>query len=761
MYNRKSMVIIPLILFLFCLLTAPAQGQDALGFSQLVKGGTDPKTGEYDPHNSYAYSMAWFKDKLYVGTNRDMLALRKIQDILGRRPLPEMDPFPIEYTPSDPFWHDDGDGEFEEGEGLDTRAQIWRYTPDPENPETGKWERVYQADWIMTDPNTYVAEAVGYRNMIVFEEPDGTEALYVSTFIAIGDGAHLLRTETGNENEWEIVSNWFGLPKEEITSIRGLASFKEKLYASVAGPESSEEYIKVYESPDGFPDVDPNTPWRSVSLAAFGDDHNKEIYELCVFNDFLYAATLNPYPLDGGFQIWKTAAEEEDYDPINETYTDWKKVIDQGAYRGNLNETVTSMYVFKDKLYVGGAVQGGGIDLSFKDDPEIGPVGPGIAELLYINPDDTWEMVCGEGRDTPDGDKVPKIASGPGFGDFFTGYFWRIRSHRVEVEDGYEDWLYVGTMDNSIFTKYILLDEMNELLYNWLTEYPEGPEAGVEYILEKTGGFNLWKSLNGEGDWYPINFNGFGTPFNYGVRTLQSTPHGLFLGTANPFTDDVPEGGCQVWLGIPGAVNAPGNFQANFGEHEVKLRWTPSENAIMYRIIRHTATERMGRFGKTRIIFPSSPPPPESVGVTTETFYVDNTVEPGKAYAYYVKADTGAGVSDGSDVKMGVAKDIFFPVIPGRFVFNRATRMFFQTITIINNTPAPLKPNTPIVLEGLTPNVILVNQNGRAGNGSPFVYAPQIPGVGGSVQITLKFKNPRFAPINYVPFVVFGRDVEP
>ena len=46
MYNRKSMVIIPLILFLFCLLTAPAQGQDALGFSQLVKGGTDPKTGE-------------------------------------------------------------------------------------------------------------------------------------------------------------------------------------------------------------------------------------------------------------------------------------------------------------------------------------------------------------------------------------------------------------------------------------------------------------------------------------------------------------------------------------------------------------------------------------------------------------------------------------------------------------------------------------------------------------------------------------------
>lgn len=759
MYSKKVMVIMPVIFFLLFSLTISAQGQEALGFSQIAKGGFWTEEGKHDSHNSYAYSMAWFKDKLYVGTNRDMLALRKIQADLGIRPLPEMDPFPIAYTPGDPFWHDDNENEvFEEGEGLDTRAQIWRYTPDPESPENGEWEKVYQADWVeheILGPNVYYAREIGYRNMVVFEEPDDTEALYVSTFIVEGNGAQLLRTETGNPGDWPVASNWFGLIPGSITSIRGLSSFKGKLYAAAAGPTSPD--IRAYESPDGFPLVDPNTPWRPICLNAFGDDHNKEIYELCVFNNFLYVATLNPYPSDGGFQIWKTAAEEEDYDPIDETYTDWNKVIHQGAYRGNLNETVTSMYVFKNKLYVGGAIQGGGVDLSFEDDPEIGPVGPATAELLYINPDDTWEIVCGEERSTPDGDKVPKVASGPGFGNFFTGYFWRIRSHKVKDEE----WLYVGTMDNSVFTKYVKLDEMNELLYNWLIEYPEGPEEGVKYILQKTGGFDLWKSLNGEEDWYPINFNGFGTPFNYGVRTLQSTPYGLFLGTANPFTDDVPEGGCQVWLGIPGAVNAPGNFQANFGEHEVKLRWTPSENAIMYRIIRHTATERMGRFGKTRIIFPSSPPPPESVGVTTETFYVDNTVEPGKAYAYYVKADTGAGVSGGSDVKMGVAKDIFFPVIPGRFVFNRATRLFFQTITIINNTPAPLKPNTPIVLEGLTPNVILVNQNGRAENGSPFVYAPQIPGIGGSVQITLKFKNPKFAQIKYVPFVVFGRDSKP
>ncbi|HIE30661.1 TPA: hypothetical protein EYP66_25660 [Candidatus Poribacteria bacterium] len=761
MYNKKMMVVMPFIFFLLCSLTISAQGQDALGFSQLVKSGfwiEEDGHGEYDPHNSYAYSMAWFKDKLYVGTNRDMLALRKLQDELGRRPLPEMDPFPVDYIPDDPFWHDDNpaNGVVDEGEGLDTRAQIWRYTPDPENPETGEWERVHRADWVeypAGGPDTYVAEEIGYRNMIIFEEPDGTEALYVSTFIAAGNGARLLRTETGNPGDWEVASNWFGLTPGTITAIRGLASFKGKLYAATAGPGSFD--VRIYESPDGFPDVDADTPWRPVCPEAFDDPHNKEIYELCVFNGYLYAATLNPYPLEagGGFQIWKTAAES--YDPIAQTYQ-WTKVIDKGAYRGNLNETVTSMYVFKNKLYVGGAVQGGGIDLTFEDDPEIGPVGPGTAELLYINPDDTWEIVCGDEREIPSGEiKVPKIPSGPGFGDFFTGYFWRIRAHKV----GDEEWLYVGTMDNSIFTKYILMDEMNDLLYEWLTTYPDGPEAGIQYIIEKTGGFDLWKSQNGEDDWYPINFNGFGTPLNYGVRTLQSTPYGLFLGTANPFTDDAPEGGCQVWLGTPGAINPPDNLQANFGEHEVKLRWWPSEAAVMYRIIRHTAVEVTGRFGETRMIL--SPPPPEPIGVTTETFYVDNTVEPGKAYAYYIKTDTGTGISGPSNVRMGIAKDIFFPVIPGRFVFKWDTRLFVQTITVINNTPAPLKADVPLVLEGLTPNVILVNQDGRAKNGSPYVHLPQIPGIGGSVQITLKFKDPMFAPIKYVPFVVFGRDAEP
>jgi hypothetical protein len=151
-------------------------------------------------------------------------------------------------------------------------------------------------------------------------------------------------------------------------------------------------------------------------------------------------------------------------------------------------------------------------------------------------------------------------------------------------------------------------------------------------------------------------------------------------------------------------------------------------------------------------------PFPELIGITKEHFYVDTTVETGKKYAYAVKADSGLGlVSEHSNVVFGIADDIFFTVTPGVFSFNRATRQFVQTVTITNNTTMPLKAPVPLVLEGMRPNVILTNQDGRSGNGSPFVYIRQeIPENGGSVQLSLKFKNPTFANIKYVPFVIWG-----
>jgi hypothetical protein len=63
--------------------------------------------------------------------------------------------------------------------------------------------------------------------------------------------------------------------------------------------------------------------------------------------------------------------------------------------------------------------------------------------------------------------------------------------------------------------------------------------------------------------------------------------------------------------------------------------------------------------------------------------------------------------------------------------------------------------SVPIVLEGLTPKVTLANQSGIDESGSPFIYSPSIPASGQPVWFTLRFNNPTFAPINYVPFVVY------
>src|SRR3546814_6692987 len=52
--------------------------------------------------------------------------------------------------------------------------------------------------------------------------------------------------------------------------------------------------------------------------------------------------------------------------------------------------------------------------------------------------------------------------------------------------------------------------------------------------LAETGGFSLWRTDDGV-HWEPVTRDGFGNKFNWGGRTFASTPHGLFVGTANPF----------------------------------------------------------------------------------------------------------------------------------------------------------------------------------------------------------------------------------
>lgn len=213
-------------------------------------------------------------------------------------------------------------------------------------------------------------------------------------------------------------------------------------------------------------------------------------------------------------------------------------MLESGAWRGKENQGVLCMCVFKDALYIGTGIQGGGID-------KLNNIGPAPAELIRLNEDLTWDLIVGDPRDTPDGYKAPLSGRWAGFNVFFNGYFWRMCEH-----DG---WLYIGTFEWSGWLGYVKHSRWPGAFADLLAY------VTPKQMFENQTGFDLYRSFDGE-NWVPVTTNGMGNPYNMGLRVLESTPHGLFMGTANPWGPRVlpldgdeyvfnPRGGCEVFLG--------------------------------------------------------------------------------------------------------------------------------------------------------------------------------------------------------------------
>jgi hypothetical protein len=498
---------------------APPPGLRFENFRQICENGFG------DGHNSFAHSMAWFKNHLYVGTTRSNFCMIQVQKYFRDLNLAV---WPIVEGPKD----------VDSLDTLDRRAQIWRYDPLEDS-----WQQVLRAPMVMGSDGKEVARELGYRAMAVVQgESDVEPVLYVATWAPRrGPGPLILRSEDG-EN-FSVVSEYgiLGLP---ITTTRLLVPFKGRLFTSPTGTRGkvvgqfhvSGGQVNVSGIPILYESRDPaNGQWREVSLPGFGEPENEGIFMLCPFGEQLYAGTFNCQ----GFQIWRSDCEGEP--PYK-----WIKVIDQGAYRGSLNQIAMSMAVFNDALYIGTGIQNGGHD----HQNNIGPAAP---ELIRIFPDDSWDLIVGTRRDTPDGTKRPLSGLPPGFGNLFNGYFWC-----MEVHDG---WLYLGTNNICVILSWFLRDHYPNRSRRLLER------VGVDNVVKHQGGFALWRTRDGE-NWLNVNRHGFGTPYNIGARNLVSTPYGLFLGTANPFGprvavkqdgewiySDNPRGGLEVWLGTKSDVN--------------------------------------------------------------------------------------------------------------------------------------------------------------------------------------------------------------
>ena len=91
------------------------------------------------------------------------------------------------------------------------------------------------------------------------------------------------------------------------------------------------------------------------------------------------------------------------------------------------------------------------------------------------------------------------------------------------------------------------------------------------------------------------------------------------------------------------------------------------------------------------------------------------------------------------------------------FVYNRSTKTFNSTYTIMNTSGQTLGAPLQLVLTGLPPGVTVANPSGTY-QGNSFVTmpgsAPLSPGA--SVSVTVQFSDPSNATISATPLVYSG-----
>jgi len=298
-----------------------------------------------------------------------------------------------------------------------------------------------------------------------------------------------------------------------------------------------------------------------------------QVFEVAVFNGFLYLGLTD---LSRGYAVVKTdAAGTPPY-----TFT---PVVTDGAFRTPYpSRSVVSMHVFNDRLYVG------------TDKP---------TEVIRINPDDTWDLLVGDPRQTPEGWKYPLSGLGSGFDWPVTWHIWRMQQH-----DGV---LYVGTYDES---------------------RRAGNIGGLGRWLSWGYAFDLYRTSDG---FYftAITTNGFGDQFQSGIRTFASTPHGLFFGTSGVWY------GLRIWRGTPGTppIEPPQRLEVEGWNDMMVLSWEPLAGASRVRVFRSD-------FGPAGV-----PAPFNDIGTTTNVFFVDTTVQPNQRYQYHVVAEDAGTLSSPSN----------------------------------------------------------------------------------------------------------------
>lgn len=576
-----------------------------------------------DQRNSWAQSMVWWRDHLYVGTGRDALCTslfsiwRFAAGLFGQDFANTFLPYP----PNDVDFSCEPNGA-----DLSLQAEIWRWTP-----ESDSWARVFQSPLDLDNPGPPAQEGkklpyeITFRGMTPHEDPDGTSALYAFGVNAgvMWDNSRIpppriLRSVDGLT--WTPVPQTPGtflgdLPfSADHTSFRSPVSFGGKLFV-LSGP--------IFGQGSLIGSADPARGDDAWFLAAPVD---LVFYEMAEFNGWLYVGTFNP--IGGGYSVLKTRAQGPP--PYR-----FQTVVPAGAYHPDpvrASRSVVSMNTFEGRLYVGTATQ---------------------TEVLRINPDDTWDLVVGPPRQAPalNGGvewKYPISGLDSGFGHTLNDHAWQM----ADISGS----LYIGTYNASVGSR-------------------NHPEHGPKLLHNM--GAHLYRSSDG---WYQtaITTDGFanlgdlrGGRYDYGIRTMAVTPYGAFFGTANDFY-----GLSILRMAIPNlpALPAPRRLEIEpiVGDAAL-LSWRGSPGDRKYEVWR---AQRFPIQVRTEInieawnvltgdLIPDVYIGPyERLATTDQTTFVDDTVAAGASYMYYVQRVKGDRVSAQSNL-------VAFPLLLPPMTFAR------------------------------------------------------------------------------------------
>jgi hypothetical protein len=614
MIRYRRPVCSAVVLLLSSLVLAPSGAQAAAGWPDLLA-----QHGFGDSQNGYAWSMAWFKGKLYVGTGRNVLCVEgvtsqfyfRFETIYKTNPAPGVECAPEPYD-------------------LDLRAEIWEYTP-----RTDRWRMVYQSPADIPNPRArgkFLARDIAYRGMEVVRDRRGREALFISGVTSneyVPENARsypprLLRTYDGrrfhNISTPLVVRRTGDYADRRPIGYRGMERVGNRLFVVAStGLTGDGAVFRV------------RNPFARRARFSQVTPRGMHVFELQRFDGHLYLGTGS---FETGYGVYKVR-------PAGARYR-FQPVVTDGAGLGQGMVSVVSMYPFRGHLYVGGVSWYSGLSEKF---PE--------AELIRIGRDDRWEVVTGAPRSGPDGQVRFPISGLPaGFGNMFNAHLWRM----VEKDGA----LYVGTLD-----------------WTWLLQ-DNGDWAGqwkwlVDLVIAGEGGYDLWASCDGV-DWFALTRNAFiGDPYDFGVRTLTAGRRGFFIGSANHAF------GTRIWhhdaslCGAPGAASrghaakAPRRLLTDVQRDGTVISWEPSANAETYRIERAEDVEvpltlrppqaAPGAF-PTDVALPQPMPsgapdsfdaqaqlrkPFTTLGTTSRPYFVDRTRQRGTRYAYQVVAEGAHG----------------------------------------------------------------------------------------------------------------------